>query len=350
MAAEGRRRALVADEEDATTVVGDGGEVVAAGRVAPLHQVVAVDDRARQAARVRRGDRAGDVDQQHGRRHPAGQRGRRDRSQSGRHGGGEEVDAAGGDHPTLVPAGGSDAWAQGGASKRAVSAYRVYPHERGAAAAETHLPDRGRVYTEVGRTSGGARVEAAERAREEAWERARGERCHLYRTAEERGVAELAVEEAAEAAVVAMVVQAGPIWYERPGMSSFEPTTIVPDGVDDEVFVHVIGATVWTDERPADGSWRTHVVGVLGGAVWHAVDVPAGEDPSDGAAVDLYGYHGRAGEDAWLAAGRAVQLVEWGRTHQYCGRCGTPTEPAPGERAMRCPACGLSASRAWRRR
>jgi NAD+ diphosphatase len=126
-------------------------------------------------------------------------------------------------------------------------------------------------------------------------------------------------------------------------MSSFEPTTIVPDGIGDEVFVHVIGTTVWTDERPADGSWRTHVVGVLGGAVWHAVDVPAGEDPSDGAAVDLYGFHGRAGEDAWLAAGRAVQLVEWGRTHQYCGRCGTPTEPAPGERAMRCPSCGLSA-------
>jgi NAD+ diphosphatase len=126
-------------------------------------------------------------------------------------------------------------------------------------------------------------------------------------------------------------------------MSAFEPTTIVPDGVEGEVFVHVIGATVWTDERPADGAWRTHVVGVLGGAVWHAVDVPAGEDPSDGAAVDLYGFHGRAGEDAWLAAGRAVQLVEWGRTHQFCGRCGTPTEPAPGERAMRCPSCGLSA-------
>ena len=38
-----------------------------------------------------------------------------------------------------------------------------------------------------------------------------------------------------------------------------------------------------------------------------------------------------------------MQLVEWGRTHRFCGRCGTPTEPAPGERAMRCPACGLSA-------
>ena len=118
---------------------------------------------------------------------------------------------------------------------------------------------------------------------------------------------------------------------------------IVPDVVEGEVFVHVIGASVWTDERPADGGWRTHVVGVLGGAVWHAVDVPTGEDPSDGAAVDLYGYHGRAGRGrlAGRRTGRAARRV--GSHPPFCGRCGTPTEPAPGERAMRCPSCGLSA-------
>ena len=126
-------------------------------------------------------------------------------------------------------------------------------------------------------------------------------------------------------------------------MSEFEPTSVVPEGISGAMYVHVIGASVWTDDRIADDTWRTHVVGVLDGAVWHAVDVPHGEDPSYGAASDLYGYHGRAGEAAWLAAGRAVQLVEWGRTHQFCGRCGTATEAAPGERAMRCPSCGLSA-------
>ncbi|MHB1930555.1 MAG: NAD(+) diphosphatase [Acidimicrobiales bacterium] len=47
--------------------------------------------------------------------------------------------------------------------------------------------------------------------------------------------------------------------------------------------------------------------------------------------------------DDWSVAGRAVQLVEWCRTSRYCGRCGTPTMPLAGERAMRCPACGLSA-------
>ena len=45
----------------------------------------------------------------------------------------------------------------------------------------------------------------------------------------------------------------------------------------------------------------------------------------------------------WRLAGRALQLVEWERTHRYCGRCGTLTEPAGGERARRCPHCGLSA-------
>ena len=46
-------------------------------------------------------------------------------------------------------------------------------------------------------------------------------------------------------------------------------------------------------------------------------------------------------DDAMFAlAGRAVQIVDWDRTHLYCGRCGTPTELKPGERARQCPNCG----------
>jgi NAD+ diphosphatase len=49
-------------------------------------------------------------------------------------------------------------------------------------------------------------------------------------------------------------------------------------------------------------------------------------------------------EDAHFAlAGRALQLVAWDRTHQYCGRCGTPTEHKPNERARVCPNCKLTA-------
>jgi len=38
-------------------------------------------------------------------------------------------------------------------------------------------------------------------------------------------------------------------------------------------------------------------------------------------------------------AGRAAQVLEWDRTHRYCGVCGMPTEAQPGERARICPAC-----------
>jgi NAD+ diphosphatase len=41
-------------------------------------------------------------------------------------------------------------------------------------------------------------------------------------------------------------------------------------------------------------------------------------------------------------AGRAIQIVTWDRTHQFCGQCGAPTESLAHERAKRCPACGLT--------
>jgi NAD+ diphosphatase len=49
------------------------------------------------------------------------------------------------------------------------------------------------------------------------------------------------------------------------------------------------------------------------------------------------------GEERFRLAGAAKQLVEWVDTHRHCGRCATPTERAPDERAMKCPKCGLLA-------
>jgi NAD+ diphosphatase len=107
-------------------------------------------------------------------------------------------------------------------------------------------------------------------------------------------------------------------------------------------YVHVVGAAVWLDDRPADGADAMHCIGLIDGELWWGVDVARGADPSDGAAVDLRRFHGMVPEHHWLAAGRAVQVVEWARTHRFCGRCGEPTELVTGERAMRCPACGLT--------
>jgi len=59
--------------------------------------------------------------------------------------------------------------------------------------------------------------------------------------------------------------------------------------------------------------------------------------------VGLRGLFGEVDEVLFGIAGRAVQIVDWASTHRFCGRCATPTERAPAERAMRCPACGLEA-------
>lgn len=62
---------------------------------------------------------------------------------------------------------------------------------------------------------------------------------------------------------------------------------------------------------------------------------------ADGLALlNLRRLFGRLPEaDLWLA-GRAVQLVDWDRTHQFCGQCGARTHPSPNERVKRCPDCG----------
>ena len=85
-------------------------------------------------------------------------------------------------------------------------------------------------------------------------------------------------------------------------------------------------------------------LGLLDDVRCWAAGVPAGTEPrGDGWFQPLRALGGSWSAEEFTLAGRAVQLVEWTRTHRYCGRCGTPTERAAGERAMRCPSCGLSA-------
>lgn len=66
------------------------------------------------------------------------------------------------------------------------------------------------------------------------------------------------------------------------------------------------------------------------------------EAPPGMALVGLRSLFGQAGEAIFHIAGRAVQIVDWDRTHQFCSRCGTPTQDQSHERARICPACGLT--------
>lgn len=50
----------------------------------------------------------------------------------------------------------------------------------------------------------------------------------------------------------------------------------------------------------------------------------------------------RLGEPLFMLAGRALQVLKWDVDHQFCGRCGSPTEDHPSDRAKLCKSCGHS--------
>jgi NAD+ diphosphatase len=90
---------------------------------------------------------------------------------------------------------------------------------------------------------------------------------------------------------------------------------------------------------------RTLYLGRLGGRDCWAAELPK-EAPPPAAGTSWAGLRTlfTVLDDAQFAlAGRAVQLVDWDRTHQFCGRCGTATEAKRDERVRICPACKLSA-------
>jgi NAD+ diphosphatase len=89
---------------------------------------------------------------------------------------------------------------------------------------------------------------------------------------------------------------------------------------------------------------RTLYLGRLDGVDCWAAEAPAGAEPPAGATWEgLRPLFSVLDDDHFALAGRAFQLLQWDRDHQFCGRCGMRTEPKKEERVRVCPACKLSA-------
>jgi NAD+ diphosphatase len=74
----------------------------------------------------------------------------------------------------------------------------------------------------------------------------------------------------------------------------------------------------------------------------YAIGLAEGIIPPAGMSFEgLRQVYGRLDEDLFWVAARAVQIVDWDRTHQFCSRCGAPLRISTTERAKECPACGL---------
>jgi NAD+ diphosphatase len=92
-----------------------------------------------------------------------------------------------------------------------------------------------------------------------------------------------------------------------------------------------------------DGSGAVFLGVLQGRPVWALGVTGEGSAPSGHEFVHLRQLPSRHDELAWMLGARAVQLVEWARSHRFCGACGTATRASDRERAMVCPACGLPA-------
>jgi NAD+ diphosphatase len=87
---------------------------------------------------------------------------------------------------------------------------------------------------------------------------------------------------------------------------------------------------------------RSQYLGELDGTPCWSGEVQAdAELPGGLVTFDLRRLFGRVDERLVWLAGRAVQISEWDRTHQFCGACGATTEPHLRMRARVCTACGL---------
>lgn len=138
----------------------------------------------------------------------------------------------------------------------------------------------------------------------------------------------------------------------------FTPNHVMPEvlGATTYAFAYRDGKILvgGTDDAPVIPSFAalaaagvtgsTHFLGTLDDAACIALTL--GDDALEPAGMRYVGLRTlflRIPESLLALAGRAFQVVEWDRTHRYCGRCGTPTRNKGDERAKECPKCGYVA-------
>jgi len=87
---------------------------------------------------------------------------------------------------------------------------------------------------------------------------------------------------------------------------------------------------------------RTQYLGVFGVSHCYSAELAPDTAAPEGLDFrDLRMLFATLGDHLHAIAGRAVQIVEWDRTHQFCGACGKPTVLATADRSRSCPDCAI---------
>jgi NAD+ diphosphatase len=87
---------------------------------------------------------------------------------------------------------------------------------------------------------------------------------------------------------------------------------------------------------------RTQYLGQLEGRHCYSAELPRDASTADGFRfADLRTLFGSLSGLMHGLAGRAVQVMEWDRTHQFCGVCAEKTELSSNDRSRSCPKCKI---------
>ncbi len=85
---------------------------------------------------------------------------------------------------------------------------------------------------------------------------------------------------------------------------------------------------------------RSHYLGLLGERHCYAAEIDEAQPlPAGWAPLGLRDLFGMVDSTLAALSGRALQILDWERNHQFCSRCGTPMRARSDERARACPSC-----------
>jgi len=136
----------------------------------------------------------------------------------------------------------------------------------------------------------------------------------------------------------------------------FRPDNSPPETSDNDLLIVFQNGQLLSDmrshagcliarEQIKRGGWterRRQFLGYWGDQPCYVLEIDAQDtpDPLQYQKGSLYHILGRVDEQIFALAGRAAQLLDWERDHQFCGRCGNRMRIDTLERAMRCDPCG----------
>lgn len=85
---------------------------------------------------------------------------------------------------------------------------------------------------------------------------------------------------------------------------------------------------------------RSTYLGLLGNRHCYAAELPDRHAlPQGWATLGLRDLFSMVDGTTAALSGRALQIIDWERNHQFCSRCGTPMQARSDERARACPSC-----------